>query len=52
MNFYTQKWRPGPFEEYTVYTCVFLSHTPKRTAHFLPTPLSLSLYLAISLADP
>lgn len=33
MNFYTQKWPPGPFEEWTVFICIVLGPTQKLTAH-------------------
>lgn len=36
MNFYTWKQRLGPFEDPTVYTCIFLSHELLRAAHFPP----------------
>lgn len=50
MNFYTQKQRPGPFEEYTVYICIFLSYAQKKLLTHFQTPLSFPKNH--SLADP
>lgn len=51
MNFYTQKQRLGPFDEYTVYKCIFLSYAEKRTAHSLTPRLHYLLPENHSVAD-